>query len=326
MAKTLQIDLPEALAERLRTLVEAGELADEELGAKLDGLFGPPGAESLEKRLRKDRPMTTLSLRLPEDVLDDLERVAARNGFSGHLPLIRAYIGQGLRRDLEALQQAQSSGRPNRRRQPTHPGEILREDILPELGLSVAEAARQLRVPRQTLHRILSGQSAVTPAMALRLGKFCGTGPDLWLRMQQAHDLWQASERLRVELEAIPTHLVRPVPSPPRGYGTRSHGRKPVMRDHPEGSDFDDFLREEGMLEEVEAVAVKRVLALQIAEAMKELELSKADMARRMGTSRSSLDRLLDPNTPSVTFLAIEKVASVLGKRVRIEMVDARPA
>lgn len=89
------------------------------------------------------------------------------------------------------------------------------------------------------------------------------------------------------------------------------------------GSDFDEFLAEEGLLEEVEAVAAKRVLAYQISEAMKEQELSKSAMARRMGTSRSSLDRLLDPEVPSVTLLTLEKAAHVLGKRVRIEMVDA---
>jgi addiction module HigA family antidote len=99
--------------------------------------------------------------------------------------------------------------RPVRRRQPTHPGAILREDVLPALRLSVSEAARQLRVTRQTLHRILSGRSAVTPEMALRLGRFCGNGPDLWLRMQQAHDLWRAREELRAELEQIPEHAVR---------------------------------------------------------------------------------------------------------------------
>ena len=99
--------------------------------------------------------------------------------------------------------------RPLRRRQPTHPGEILREEVLPALRLSVSEAARQLRVTRQTLHRILSGRSAVTPEMALRLGRFCGNGPDLWLRMQQAYDLWQAREQLRTELDKIPEHTVR---------------------------------------------------------------------------------------------------------------------
>jgi addiction module HigA family antidote len=99
--------------------------------------------------------------------------------------------------------------RPVRRRQPTHPGEILREDVLPALRLSVSEASRQLRVTRQTLHRILSGRSAVTPEMALRLGRFCGNGPDLWLRMQQAHDLWRAREELRAELDQIPEHAVR---------------------------------------------------------------------------------------------------------------------
>jgi antitoxin HigA-1 len=102
-----------------------------------------------------------------------------------------------------------STSRPVRRRQPTHPGELLREDVLPALRLSVSETARQLRVTRQTLHRILSGRSAVTPEMALRLGRFCGNGPDLWLRMQQAHDLWRAREELRAELEQIPEHAVR---------------------------------------------------------------------------------------------------------------------
>ena len=89
------------------------------------------------------------------------------------------------------------------------------------------------------------------------------------------------------------------------------------------GSDFDDFLREEGLLDGAEAVASKRVLAYQISQAMKQRDLTKAAMARRMGTSRSSLDRLLDPTVPSVTLLTIEKAARVLGKRVRIEMVEA---
>ncbi len=90
-------------------------------------------------------------------------------------------------------------------RAPTHPGEILREDVLPRLHLSVSEAARQLRVTRQTLHRILAGRAAITPEMAIRLGKFCGNGPGLWLRMQQAYDLWHAQRRLRSEVDRIPT-------------------------------------------------------------------------------------------------------------------------
>jgi plasmid maintenance system antidote protein VapI len=61
-----------------------------------------------------------------------------------------------------------------------------------------------VRVTRQRLDRILSGRSAVTPEMALRLGRFCGNGPDLWLGMQQAHDLWLARERLGAELDQIP--------------------------------------------------------------------------------------------------------------------------
>lgn len=88
-------------------------------------------------------------------------------------------------------------------REPTHPGEVLREDILPALAMSVVEAARALKVSRQTLHRILAGKAGVTPAMALRLGKFCGNGPDLWLRMQEAHDLWHARRAIASDLERI---------------------------------------------------------------------------------------------------------------------------
>lgn len=92
------------------------------------------------------------------------------------------------------------------RRPPTHPGAVLREDVLPALGLTVSEAARQLRVSRQTLHRILAERAGISPETAVRLGKFCGNGAGIWLRMQQAHDLWLAERSLREELEKIPSH------------------------------------------------------------------------------------------------------------------------
>jgi len=91
---------------------------------------------------------------------------------------------------------------------PTHPGEILRHDVLPSLGMSVSDVANALGVTRQTLHRILAGTTAVTPEMALRLGKFCGNGPDLWIRMQEAHDLWHAERRIADELASIKTAKV----------------------------------------------------------------------------------------------------------------------
>jgi len=90
------------------------------------------------------------------------------------------------------------------RMEPTHPGAILREEVLPTLGISVTAAARQLRVSRQSLHAILAERSAVSPEMAVRLGRFCGNGPELWLRMQGAHDLWHAERKLADELEKIP--------------------------------------------------------------------------------------------------------------------------
>lgn len=85
---------------------------------------------------------------------------------------------------------------------------MFREDVLANLKLSVAEAARLLRIYRQTLHRVLSGRSAGTPEMALRLGKLCGNGPELWLRMQQACDLWRAETALAEELRKITVYRV----------------------------------------------------------------------------------------------------------------------
>ncbi|MGO9739986.1 MAG: HigA family addiction module antitoxin [Roseiarcus sp.] len=91
-------------------------------------------------------------------------------------------------------------------RPPTHPGEVLREDVLPALEMPVMTAARELGVSRQTLHRLLAGQIGITPAMALRLGKFCGNGPELWLAMQMAYDLWRAERALADEIAKIATH------------------------------------------------------------------------------------------------------------------------
>lgn len=82
---------------------------------------------------------------------------------------------------------------PNRR--PTHPGEILREDVLPTLGLTQKEFADRLGVSRLTVSEILHEKRSVTPDMAIRLGKLLGNGPDIWLRMQQAVDVWMLEQR-----------------------------------------------------------------------------------------------------------------------------------
>lgn len=90
-------------------------------------------------------------------------------------------------------------------RPPTHPGEILREDVFPALGISVSEAARRLGISRQQLQRVLSCARPVTAELALRIGKFAGNGPGLWLRMQQTYDLWHAERRMGDELAKIET-------------------------------------------------------------------------------------------------------------------------
>ena len=89
--------------------------------------------------------------------------------------------------------------------QPSHPGAVLREDVLPALRLTVTEAAGNLGISRQMLHGILAEKHAITPEMAVRIGKLCGNGPGIWLRMQQAHDLWQAERSLAKEIDRIPT-------------------------------------------------------------------------------------------------------------------------
>ncbi len=87
------------------------------------------------------------------------------------------------------------------------------------------------------------------------------------------------------------------------------------------GSNFDDFLEEEGLLAEVEITAIKRVIAFQIGEFMKARHLSKTAMAKRMNTSRSSIDRLLDPTNESVTLQTLERAALALGKRLHIQFI-----
>lgn len=89
------------------------------------------------------------------------------------------------------------------------------------------------------------------------------------------------------------------------------------------GSDFDDFLHEEAIFDEAQAVAVKRVVAYQLEQSMKKARLTKSAMARRMGATRAQLDRLLNPENPSTTLTTLVKAAGALGKRVRISLDHA---
>jgi antitoxin HicB len=87
------------------------------------------------------------------------------------------------------------------------------------------------------------------------------------------------------------------------------------------GSSVDSWLRGEGLYEEVTATAIKRVLSRQIEAAMKEKHFSKAEMARRMQTSRAALDRLLDPDYDAVTLNTLRKAAAAVGRELRLELV-----
>ena len=84
---------------------------------------------------------------------------------------------------------------------------------------------------------------------------------------------------------------------------------------------FSDFLKEQGTLEETTGIAIKRIVAFQLAAAMKEQKISKVEMARRIETSRSQLDRLLDPENASVSLGALARAAKVVGRRLSLELV-----
>ncbi len=94
-----------------------------------------------------------------------------------------------------------NTGRLQRR--PTHPGEILRDDFLPDYGLTVADLATALGVSRQSVNELLRERRAVSPAMALRLSRLFGTSAELWLNLQRAIDLWDAEATIEEEIRRI---------------------------------------------------------------------------------------------------------------------------
>jgi predicted XRE-type DNA-binding protein len=95
----------------------------------------------------------------------------------------------------------------------------------------------------------------------------------------------------------------------------------PKMTNKSIGSSFDDFLTEEGLSDEVEAGAIKKIIAYQLQETIEKEHLSKTALAARLDTSRAAVNRLLDPENESITLLTLKKAASVLGKKLRLELV-----
>ena len=93
------------------------------------------------------------------------------------------------------------------KRRPTHPGEMLREDFLPDYGLTVTGLAEALGVSRQTVNELLRERRAVSPEMALRLSRLFGNSPEFWLNAQRAVDLWDAAQAIKADVERIkPLH------------------------------------------------------------------------------------------------------------------------
>jgi addiction module HigA family antidote len=90
-----------------------------------------------------------------------------------------------------------------RKVRPTHPGEMLREDFLPDYGLTVSSFAKALGVSRQTVNELLRKRRAVSPEMALRLSRLFGNTPEFWLNAQHAVDLWDAARNIKRQVERI---------------------------------------------------------------------------------------------------------------------------
>ena len=90
-----------------------------------------------------------------------------------------------------------------RKIRPTHPGEMLREDFLPDYGLTASGLAEALGVSRQTINELLRGRRAVSPDMALRLSRLFGNTPEFWLNAQRAVDLWTAAQAIKTEVKRI---------------------------------------------------------------------------------------------------------------------------
>ena len=86
---------------------------------------------------------------------------------------------------------------------PTHPGEMLKEDFMPDFGLNATSMAKALGVSRQSINEILRERRAITPSMALRLSRLFGNSPEFWLNAQHALDLWDSEQRFQKELEQI---------------------------------------------------------------------------------------------------------------------------
>jgi len=95
------------------------------------------------------------------------------------------------------------SNKRERNIRPTHPGEMLREDFMPDFGLNVAGFAKALGVSRQTVNELLLERRAISPAMALRLSRLFGNTPEFWLNAQRAVDLWEAARIMKKEIERI---------------------------------------------------------------------------------------------------------------------------
>lgn len=89
------------------------------------------------------------------------------------------------------------------KRKPTHPGEMLREDFLPEFGISVSALAKAIGVSRQTVNELLREKRSLSPEMALRLSRYFGNSPQFWLNAQQSVDLWEAARHIKTRIKQI---------------------------------------------------------------------------------------------------------------------------
>jgi antitoxin HigA-1 len=106
---------------------------------------------------------------------------------------------------IEMENEMSIANKGQRPRRPTHPGEMLREDFIPDYRLTASGLAQAIGVSRQSVNELLRGRRAVSPEMSLRLGKLFGNSPEFWLKAQRAVDLWDAEQALKDDVASIKT-------------------------------------------------------------------------------------------------------------------------
>jgi antitoxin HigA-1 len=202
---------------------------------------------------------------------------------------------------------------------PVHPGELLREEAFPAMGISVAAAARGMHISRQMLHGILAEKRGITPEMALRLGKLIGNGPGLWLRMQQNYDMWRAQALLTEELVQRSRRSPVPPLSPHRAAPDRGRPSEGEAAPMTISKAYDNVF--EALEDDVSAASNLKLrgrLMTEIRRFIDQRGLTQTQAARELGITQPRLSDLMRGQISRFSLDALVNMAATTGVEVVI--------